>query len=274
VLGYQFLQGQWLQRDEFRRREGYEYYRGRWRTPQEIEVLETRARNDLAQKEWMVRLKRWRLDLSGERRQEAYEQLMAIEDPVAVGPLGEFFRREGDRRVKMLYADILANINTSEAQGVLVERTLGDADEEVFHYCLAKLAELQPPRVADPFIEGLKNEYNARINRAAMALSQLGDRSAISPLIDALITTHTHVLPGRAGADSTTTSFGSSGTVMKQNEGPKVIVARVQNQHVLDALTKLSGTNFGFDQRAWRYWLAQEKHAAEAAKPLVNARRE
>lgn len=276
VLGYQFLQGKWMLRDEFRRQEGYEFYRGRWRTPQEIEVLEARARNELAQKEWMVRLKRWRQELGGERPQLALEQLTAIKDPVAAGPLGDFFRREGDRRVKMLYADILANINTSEAQGVLIERTLADVDEEVFHYCLDKIVELQPPRAADPFIAALKDEYNARINRAAMALARLGDRSAISPLIDALITTHTHVLPGRPGAgpDSTTTTFGGSSTVMKQNEGPKVIVAHVQNQHVLDALTKLSGSNFGFDQRAWRYWHAQEKHAAEAAQPLVSARRE
>jgi hypothetical protein len=159
---------------------------------------------------------------------------------------------------------------------VLVERCLGDADEEVFHYCLGKLAALQPPRVADPFIAALKDEYNARINRAAMALARLGDRSAISPLIDALITTHTHVLPGAPGTgpNSTTTSFSDSGTGLKQNEGPKVIVAHVQNQHVLGALSKLSGVNFGFDQRAWRYWHAQEKIAAEAANPITDARRQ
>jgi hypothetical protein len=176
----------------------------------------------------------------------------------------------------MLYADILANINTGEAQGVLVNRALGDADEEIFHYCLDKLVQLNPPRVADPFIAALKDEYNARINRAALALSRINDRSAVSPLIDALITTHTHVQPGRPGAgpDSTTTTFSSNGTSMQQNEGPKVIVARVQNQHVLDALTKLSGANFGFDQRAWRYWHAQEKVAAEAKQPLVDARRQ
>lgn len=276
VLGYQFLHGEWITRDSFRRQEGYEYYRGKWRTPQEIEILETRARHELAEKEWMIRLRRWRQDLATDKRQQAYEQLAAIKDPVAVRPLAECFGRERDRRVKMLYADILANINTSEAQGVLVDRCLGDADEELFHYCLDKLVALQPPKVADAFIDALKDEYNARINRAALALARLGDRSAVSPLIDALITTHTHVLPGAPGTgpNSTTTSFSDSGTGFKQNEGPKVIVAHVQNQHVLGALNKLSGVDFGFDQRAWRYWHAQEKLAAEAGQPRIDARRQ
>src|SRR5687768_2152217 len=47
ALGYQFLYGKWITRDEFRRQEGYEYYQGRWRTPQEIEILEARARTEL-----------------------------------------------------------------------------------------------------------------------------------------------------------------------------------------------------------------------------------
>jgi hypothetical protein len=277
ALGYQYLSGKWITRDEFRRQEGYEYYQGRWRTPQEIEILEARGRTELAQKDWLTKLRRWRKDLaSPEKSRLAYDQIAAIKDPIAVGPVSTAFQNEGDRRVKMLYIDVLANINTSEAVGVLVQRTLNDADEEIYYYCLDKLVQLQPPHIADGFIAALKDSSNPRVNRAGAALGRLQDKSAISPLIDALITTHTQVLPGSPGAgpNSTSTTFGDGGTVMKQNEGPRVQISHVQNQQVLDALAKLTGANFGFDERAWRYWHAQEKQAAEARQPLVDARRQ
>ena len=277
ALGYQYLQGKWITRSEFRRQEGYEYYQGRWRTPQEIEILEARGRTALAQKDWLVKLRRWRKDLAtADKSASAYDQIAAIKDPVAVGPLATAFKGETDRRAKMLYADVLANINTAESVGVLVDRTLSDPDEELYHYCLDKLVQLQPPHVADGFIAALKDKENARVNRAGAALGRLRDMSAISPLIDALITTHTSVLPGSPGAgpNSTSTTFGEGGTVMKQNEGPRVQISHVQNQHVLDALTKLTGADFGFDKRAWRFWHAQEKQAAEARQPLVDARRQ
>jgi hypothetical protein len=58
-----------------------------------------------------------------------------------------------------------------------------------------------------------------------------------------------------------------------QNEGPRVIVARVQNQEVLAALTRLSQTTFGYDQRAWRLWYDQEKRS-QGAKEQPGERRQ
>ncbi|MDX1948108.1 MAG: hypothetical protein SFU86_22145 [Pirellulaceae bacterium] len=278
ALGQRFLAGEWITPQDFRRREGYEYYRGKWRTPQEIEILEACARTEQAEKDWAIKLRRYRADLAGERAKLGYESIASIHDPHAVKSLAELFAREPARKVKMLYADVLAQINTADATAVLVQRTLSDPDEEIFHYCLDRLVAAKPPRLADPFVEALKDPANARVNRAAMALGRIGDQSTISPLIDALITTHAQVIQGQGpagpGVIGTTTGFSDRGTVMKQNDGPKVQISRVQNQHVLDALAKLAGTSFGFDQRAWRFWHAQEKQAAAAAQTLGDARRQ
>ena len=119
----------------------------------------------------------------------------------------------------------------------------------------------------------LKDNDNYKVNRAAAALARLQDKSAISPLIDALTTTHTRVINTGPGADATTTAFTSSGTLMKKGEGPEVQIVHVRNQPVLDALTKLTGADFGYDQRAWRYWHAQEKIAKEASQATLDARR-
>jgi hypothetical protein len=277
LLGYAFINGQWTTRDAVRQAEGYEYYRNRWRTPQEIEIRETRAQWEAAQRDWRARLIRWRRDLNDPAKaRTARENLAAIKEPAAVAPLGEHFAREPLRPVKLLYADILASIRTDEAVGVLVERTLSDPDEEVYHYCLDKLVQLDLPHASDPFIKNLKHANNMRVNRAARALGRLGDRTAISPLIDALITTHPVAVPSRPGvaADATTTTFGDDGSFMKQGEGDKLLIVHVHNQAALDALQRLSRVSFGFDKKAWRYWHAQEKLARDAAPLPIDARRQ
>jgi hypothetical protein len=275
ALGYQFLKGAWITRSDARRQEGYEFYRGKWRTPQEIEILEGRSRSELAEKEWLSRLKKLRRELDDrEKSKLAYESLAAIDDPIAVGPIGAFFARERVRSVKAMYADALARIKTPEAIRILVDRALVDPDEEVFHYCIGKLVEIRPPHIAEAFIAALKDKDNGRVNRGALALGRLQDKSAISPLIDSLITTHTQVVNHGLGPDATTTVFSKDGAVMKKGEGAELQVFHVQNQPVLDALSKLTGTDFGFDQRAWRYWYVQEKVAREAGQPLIDARRQ
>jgi hypothetical protein len=275
LLGFQFLDGQWITRDDFLRRDGYELYKGKWRTAQEIEILETEARLEQAQKDWLQKLRRWRADLNTpERAKSAWESFAGLEDPIAVRPLADLFARERVRRVKTLYADVLASIHTAEAVGVLAERVMHDPDEEIFHYCLDHLIALKPPHLADPFIAALRDKSNAQVNRAALALNRIGDPSSISPLIDALITTHAQVLPGRPGTgpESTSTTFSGEGQSLTRNEGPRVLVSHIRNQHVLDALVKLTGANFEYDRDRWRYWHAQEKRAQEAAKPADSRR--
>jgi HEAT repeats len=274
ALGFQFLEGQWVTQEDFRRGEGYELYKGKWRTPQEIEILEEQARLDQAQKDWLKKLRRYRAELDDPARAKlGLESLTGIKDPIAVRPIVAMMVRERVRQVKMLYADVLAGIDSSDAVGALVERVLYDPDEEMFHYCLARLIDRQPPRLADPLIAALKNKNNATVNRAAAALGRIGDPEAIGPLIDALITTHTQYIPGR-NPDSTTATFSGGQHSVSQGGGPEVRIMYVRNQHVLDALTKLTGASFDYDQKSWHYWHAQEKKAREAREPVADARRQ
>src|SRR5439155_23880506 len=103
------------------------------------------------------------------------------------------------------------------------------------------------------------------------ALAQLQDKTAISPLIDALITTHTQVVDT---GEFTTAGFGASGTALAKGDGLTMNVIHAHNQPVLNALSKLTGADFGFDKRAWRIWYAQEKIAKDATQPSINSRRD
>jgi hypothetical protein len=129
----------------------------------------------------------------------------------------------------------------------------------------------------------LKDPNNVRLNRAAYALGRLGDRSVLSPLIDALMTTHYIVLPAKSDAYTATfspTGAGSpnstpvsplGGTGLSAGEDRKTIPRTVSNQDVLEALIRLGGgVNFGFDKRAWRNWLANENRYS--APPTLGRR--
>ncbi|MCE9528722.1 MAG: HEAT repeat domain-containing protein [Planctomycetales bacterium] len=264
LLGFAFVGGRWTTKQDLHHSEGFEFYKGRWRTSQEIELMESRSKRELAEKAWLAKLVRLRSHLGSDK--SAADTIIAIKDPAAIPALSTMLSRERLREVKMLFIDVLENMQSGDAVQVLVRVSLSDPDEEVYHYCIDKIVRLKIPHVADSFISALKDSSNPVVNRAAMALARIDDATAISPLIDALITIHQRTLPSRVSPDATAASFSADGgTSFLQNDGPKVIVARVQNQEVLAALTKLTKTTFGYDQRAWRLWYDQEKRA-QAAK--------
>jgi hypothetical protein len=96
----------------------------------------------------------------------------------------------------------------------------------------------------------------------------MGDRSAIGPLIDALITVHKFkiVTSNSGGPGSTTTTFGKGpgmgGGGMTMGQGPTYFKRDMQNQAVLDTLAVLTGVNYGFDKRAWKNWYASQRQKA------------
>jgi hypothetical protein len=279
ALGYAQVDGEWLTRDEWRRRQGYELYRGRWRLTQEISLIEERRKRDLAEKEWMQRIHTLRDMLTTANAASAQAQLLAIKDPRAVSTVADYLRREKLRPAKLIFVQVLANIADSPATRVLVATSLSDPDEEVRVACLDRIVELDPPGVVSVFVRALGDRNNFHVNRAGYALARLGDSSTLAPLIDALVTKHTFVYeaPNAGSPDTITSTFrndqaaraagrptlpgASSG--MSMGGGKKVITQRIQNQEVLTALLKLSGgTNYGYDQTAWRQWLESQQSAA------------
>ncbi len=284
-LGYSQVRGQWVTREEVRRRRGYELHDGQWRMGPEIDLLEAEKKLAHAEKEWLTRLVRWREMLGTDKTQEAVEKIAAARDPHAVRALAKLLAAEPLRHVKMLYIDTLEKIGNRPAVQTLYHATLRDPDEEIYHASLDALVRLKPPNMSKQYVEVLKDKNNVRLNRAAHALGRLEDKSVISPLIDVLVTTHHIVIPKQSNAyTSTFTKPGTpaismpgsassplSGTGFSAGGERKVIPVTVTNQDVLQALIALSGgANFGFDVRAWQYWLANEN---TRAVPQIDPRR-
>lgn len=271
ALGYQQFRGEWQTREEFHRREGYELYRGRWRLTQDIEIQEEQAKRELAAKEWLMRLKRWRAELSTERGPLAYQRFEQLDEPAAIPALQYLLQREAMRRVKIVYLDALLRIGNAAAAQAILSAALNDADEEIFYESTDRLKKLSPQLVLKPLLDALREKSNVKINRAAYILGKVGDPTIFSPLIDALISVQRIANP-QAGGD--TTSFGSDGSFGMSRGGPAAVDVPVQNQFVLEALIELTGQNFEFDQRAWRRWYNIEKQRIFAENARVDLRRE
>ena len=190
ALGYSQLDGQWIQPDEARKKRGYVNYHGQWLLPQEIELLEKKHADDLAEKKWFTTLKQWRNWLDDPAKaDQARDNIKQITDPTAVRALVQSLDTEKTRDVCVWYIQALGKIGPAAVR-TLVEHSLDDPDEEIRLSCLDQLIG-QPTQAATPlYVAALRNKDNVQVNRAGYALGRLGDKSAVAPLIDALITTH------------------------------------------------------------------------------------
>jgi hypothetical protein len=257
ALGYRQHGNQWVTREEKNRSAGYELYRGRWRLTQDIEVQEEKSRRDLAETQWLVKLKRWRADLATDSAAQAYQLFEQLDDRLAVPALQKLLSQERQRKVKVLYLDALMRIGDAAAVQTLVQTALKDADKEIFLEAADRLGKLPTHRISKPLVDSLRDPDNVHVNRAAYVLGKTGDRRLVSPLVDALVRLHrTTVVPN--GGD--TTSFGGDGSFgLSRGNEPKMVEVPVQNQAVLEALVALTGQNFEYDQRAWRRWYDLER---------------
>ena len=289
-LGYSQVDGRWVTLEQFHEEKGLRYYQGRWRNAHEIKILEARDEQNRAERQWLMKLKKLNEALPGPNSLEAKEEILAVRNPHAVRALVASLYAAPQRAARFLYLEAIHNVGTHGAAQALVEISLNHPDIEVFYESVEQIVELAPPGVSKPYIDALRDPNNVRVNRAGFALGRLGDKQALGPLIESLITTHTIVLVDPRGNDAISTTFSRPGTGaaagvavpgvcrdrgaltgMTAGNQTKVIPTRVPNQRVLDALVELSeGASFGFDQQAWRNWHDQEK----SRLPAITARGE
>jgi hypothetical protein len=263
-LGHSQINGKWQKREDVMIQNGYVLYQGKWRTKQEIELMESRRKQELDEKAWFQKIERWRAWLGSDRRDAARDAIAAINDPAAVRALAAAMKRDAHTDVRVVFIESLAKIGTSEAVKMLAATALDDANEEVRLTCLDYLQRKPSAEVVAYFVSMLRSKDNTLVNRAAMALGRMKDTSAVGPLIEALVTTHKFkVTTGTGNPNSMSTTFGSGGGGspggFSFGGGTQVVTNHISNQPVLDALVALTGQHYGFDKQSWKYWFATQK---------------
>ena len=255
-----------MNRDDVMASRGMVQYEGRYLTPQQIELLKHQKETRVTQADWKKSIEQLRRSITG-RRQDLADQsrveLQAIHDPQAADAIVAVLHRETDPTLKRLWIEVASHLDSQLAVNALVDMSLNDPNEDIRHDCLEYLTKELHPGLATPYIHALKDKSNEIVNRAGAALGQIGDRDAIGPLIDALITKH-KIKVSDANPDQHSYTFTKDGGAFSFGGGaPQVVTQSVRNPSVLDALVKLSGgATFEYDQVQWRGWLAAQAKAA------------
>lgn len=302
ALGHSKYNGEWMSRDERMEAQGYVKYRGRYITPQELELIQkTEAQRD-SEQEWFQKVRLWLNWAEGRnaaRQEEALAALGAIDDPAALPALGRFLSKHNDRGMRLLYVNVLDRLPGTSAVPALVQKSLHEEDHEIRWRALNALDPEQYAAARPLYVKALRHELNDVVRRAARALERVGDQSVIPSLVAALVTTHRYRVqvpandavsfntngsfslggaPGTAGLPPELEAMLLSGQfpngviVLSQPPAPirmRVVTIRVnqQNPEVLAALQKLSGESFGYDSRTWQLWWAA--HKAQLDGPAV-----
>jgi HEAT repeats len=273
TLGFRQKDGEWMTRDDVMESRGLVLYEGRYVTPQHVELLERQKETKASKADWANRLERLRRSLTGRRQDRAAEalaEIRQIDDPLAAEALVALLKREEDPALLRLWIEVASRLNHRSAVDALVNLSLNDPNPEIRHDCLEYLIDSGRPGLISPYIRALKNADNEIVNRAAAALGQIGDREAISPLIDALITKHKFKI-GDSNANQHAYTFSpDSGAFSFGGGGPQIITQPIRNPAALSALVTLAGgTSFDYNQQQWRRWLA-----AQVKRNAIDVRRD
>lgn len=261
ALGYVSYDGKWVREADLQKARGLVRINGKYRMPAEYLLTEAKESGEKRSKVWVRDIDRLKKQVArgGDRAAEAQAELAAIDDPLAAMAIGkELVEGVGQSRdLRLFWIDKLAQLNSPAGLGPLLRVGLMEADPVVREKSLQTLNQLAPQAAKVFYVSRLSDNDNAVVRRAAEALSFFPDPELMLPLINALVTTHTKVIPAD---QSTSVGFNSAGGGGLTTGGQaQKLVTRIENPPVLEALQQLEpGANYGFDQRLWRMHLASK----------------
>ncbi len=274
--------------DEVRKEHGLVKDRGRLVTPQQKRLLDEERARKAKEREWMrvlADLKRTVLSEGSLAIEGAKTRLLAVDEPEAYAAVLRQFLQDKRPALRVLGCYGLYNLPDPRATTKLVELALEDPAPEVRYAAIDALKHRDDPAAVRKLIKALRSSRNEQVRLAAIALEELGDESAVPALIDALVTEHL-VIRGRPNAIGAASGGIGIGALLPSEEegfrlplsvggltpvfgqpvaqgggltvgGPRVLRIRVANPEVRQALVKLTGEDFGFDEKRWKDWYVQ-----------------
>lgn len=293
-LGHSKQDGKWMTRDEAMASRGYVKHKGKWVLPQEKELAQQKSAAKEAQQEFFRQIRVWQkwLRQPDENRQsEATAALLKIRDPAAVKPLVDILGDRGNDNERRLLVDVLKEISGHESTAGLALVAMNDKVEANRSAAVELLVDRKTPKLVHDIAVYLKNNDNQKVRNAAAFLEKVGDPSVVPALVDALVTTHKHVvetslmdqakaaggyqfkprstyiLPnGAIIRPSNVNPYSMQGGVMA---GPapaaQVFIEEQRNVEALKALVAITGQDFGYNKARWGAWI-RENYRDKAAK--------
>lgn len=209
------------------------------------------------------------------------QRVLALDDPLAVGPLMRVLAR-GSIAARDVLIDALAGFPGDEATMNLAVLALTDDDVDIRRKALLQLAGRDDPRIVAHLRRALNSSNDELVRRAATGLAQLKAREAVPDLIDELTVrrrklvevpvqrffgelggvycqpSHVH-LGGTTVIYTPRPIFADSAGIAQVHNALRPRNVTVMRTEVLEALKELTGVDFGFDVAAWRRWYEEQQ---------------
>ncbi|UUO07126.1 hypothetical protein M4951_02165 [Blastopirellula sp. J2-11] len=296
LLGFRKRNGEWSQREDYMQSRGFIRYQGRWRTHQQVQLMEEKRLIKAAQVAWYVRLKRWRESLGTPHERENQIDFSQLRDPMAMHGLMTLLGREDNLKLQRLYIETLGNLDRNAALSFLLNHSVYQNNPDHREMCMIEVLKHRHPQMIERYARFLTSYDNNLVNRAADCLAALEYPSAVLPLANAL-RTRVIMREFRKGANGqvfeknaiyhysrfpVSQRFDIVGPtpsyrmrtvddVLESSQNAHAI-AWVENPHVYSALRNLTGGgDFGYNAASWKAWHTQRQ---VSATPVIQARRE
>ena len=257
LLGFTEIDGQWVDRD-YPSRYGYVQSPGRrsWEPGEWQSIAEGEDSSDQKQDEYRVVLRSLRNSARPAKQQEYLTFLATESSRALVQPLIEQFEKEKNPDVAKLQLDAIGRQDSLLALRFLADNSVIGSDPAIRDRCLDLIgAKHFSQKSAAVRITGyLSSKDRGIVLRAGYVLGQLNQSIATLPLIKSLKTVH----QTKAQGNQMQFGFGGNGGTGMQQGGGKPKYEPFDNQEVLDALSNITGVNFGFDESRWLQWYISE----------------
>jgi hypothetical protein len=298
-LGHIRAAERWTTSDELLDSRGYVWHKGQRVLPQELALIQEGEQFRQAERSWFKRVKQWQVWLNSDRSDRqlaAVQGLSKIREADAILALVRSFRHAPEEAHRLLLVSVLGQIEGDRPISPLVVQSVLDDSRAVRDAAINAVRRKGAAKAVPVYVGALKSRLNTAVNRAATALGQLADESALPYLIEALVTPHGYYVAPSAVSDlhesdyamedalvlgsiaGVKSSIGHS-TALSSNRAPTVDepddeVVQVEipqkNPDVLAALVLLTGQNFGFEAESWRTW-HRDRQLSRAKKRRSNS---
>jgi len=225
---------------------------------------------------------------------EGRNKILAIRDAAAAEPIARILGA-GDVNCRLLAAEVLGQIPGDEALRYLLGLALADPADAVHRTAIESLKDRADDRIVQQLIYALARGREPTMRRAAYALGELGAMEAVPALIANLRTVEYRnvmvkelrqspsmfvgtltpyiaglrpVVSGGAVAYDPIIGYIVSGGGISFAQPPQEVLVektqaeRVEQPDVLEALKKITGRDFGYDEAEWHRWSAEREQAA------------
>tara|TARA_R110002049_G_scaffold2750_2_gene21698 strand:- start:570509 stop:571756 length:1248 start_codon:yes stop_codon:yes gene_type:complete len=257
----------WILYSDQQRKRGMIRDGGKWKLPEAVAIEQYQDETNEKAKRWIKDITRLRAmalnpNVKPEKAQEAFQELAAIDDPLAAAAIARELGNKQPRRMRMLYIQLLGKFRNAISVKALTLVGYNDADDVVREAALTHLQQYGAPSAVDYYRQKLKSNSPREVKDALRALEFFPNPELALTYIDALVTEHrieSASGPGiNAGFGGPTNSSGGAGSFSTGNK-KETIVTYKRNATALSLLKLIEpGADFGYDKQAWREYFADK----------------